>query len=588
MITEWASTIFKDESWLGWFGQTHLALILLIVIILWIRRPVARHFGASAAYALWALPVLRFLLPNLPFRPYRPEALMQENRRITSPGDAVLSDIHSPYQLWVDNVQPVTVHWDLAHLCIYIWGGGAVLWLIYQTLAYVNYRQRVIARSRIVGSDIHQMAEHIAARMQACSDRSWLETIGLKKYFRKTPIMPQIILSQDATGPLVVGLLRPIIILPHDFQTRFSLDQQCLALTHEMAHIKRRDLWAILAFTLFQAVNWLNPLVHMARHAFRSDLEAACDQYVLHLYKSKTDIVQNYARTLVRAVRLSEPSERTRLAYKGPITAAMPLSLTIHHPLKERLLLMKKPDNLPGRTGHLFLCGVLALLLLITAPITRAEAPGESDDRLAGAADKSMRDHDKKIVTYIVDNNDGQEHRHYELEEENGVVSAWRIDGDGSRTRINPDELMEMRLMDKEGHRLRDIAKQRRDEIHRSRPHDSKSHKVVIKKTMKMDDDADKENARIFIHKMDHKNLGKAYGFAFADMDDAMDINIDIDIDMDHGDQAAIINGTMASVALDMIDNMDEKSLSRSTQRKLQNARDALKALEAALEAESQ
>ena len=37
----------------------------LIVAVLALRRPVSRHFGARAAYALWALPFLRLILPPI-------------------------------------------------------------------------------------------------------------------------------------------------------------------------------------------------------------------------------------------------------------------------------------------------------------------------------------------------------------------------------------------------------------------------------------------------------------------------------------------------------------------------------------------
>ncbi len=37
----------------------------LIALVLVLRRPVARHFGPRAAYALWALPALRLAMPPL-------------------------------------------------------------------------------------------------------------------------------------------------------------------------------------------------------------------------------------------------------------------------------------------------------------------------------------------------------------------------------------------------------------------------------------------------------------------------------------------------------------------------------------------
>lgn len=39
---------------------------LLTLLVLAIRRPVARHFGAGIAYALWLLPLARLVMPPLP------------------------------------------------------------------------------------------------------------------------------------------------------------------------------------------------------------------------------------------------------------------------------------------------------------------------------------------------------------------------------------------------------------------------------------------------------------------------------------------------------------------------------------------
>ncbi|MEG8053881.1 M56 family metallopeptidase [Sphingomonas aerolata] len=43
-----------------------MASTLLMLVVLLVRAPVRRAFGAQVAYALWALPVLRLVLPSMP------------------------------------------------------------------------------------------------------------------------------------------------------------------------------------------------------------------------------------------------------------------------------------------------------------------------------------------------------------------------------------------------------------------------------------------------------------------------------------------------------------------------------------------
>ena len=49
------------------WGDTMVATALLVLAVLLIRKPFARHFGPHLTYALWLVPALRLILPPLPF-----------------------------------------------------------------------------------------------------------------------------------------------------------------------------------------------------------------------------------------------------------------------------------------------------------------------------------------------------------------------------------------------------------------------------------------------------------------------------------------------------------------------------------------
>lgn len=48
-----------------WMMETLVWTAVLIAFVLLVRRPVSRSFGPQIAYALWALPALRLVLPPL-------------------------------------------------------------------------------------------------------------------------------------------------------------------------------------------------------------------------------------------------------------------------------------------------------------------------------------------------------------------------------------------------------------------------------------------------------------------------------------------------------------------------------------------
>ncbi len=83
--------------------------------------------------------------------------------------------------------------------------------------------------------------------------------------------------SEAVLSPFVLGLVHPRIYLP------FYLDQDTMehVVSHERAHIQRRDhWWKLLAFVLL-SVYWFNPLLWLAYLLLCRDIELACDEKVV-------------------------------------------------------------------------------------------------------------------------------------------------------------------------------------------------------------------------------------------------------------------------------------------------------------------
>jgi len=62
------------DAILNWAANTGLSVSILIVLVLLVRKPVTKFAGAGAAYALWLLPLIRFVMPALPVLPTSPPA----------------------------------------------------------------------------------------------------------------------------------------------------------------------------------------------------------------------------------------------------------------------------------------------------------------------------------------------------------------------------------------------------------------------------------------------------------------------------------------------------------------------------------
>jgi len=131
--------------------------------------------------------------------------------------------------------------------------------------------------------------------------------------------------------PGVFGALRPRLVLPLDFKSRFEVDDRRLILAHERVHARRCDpLWNLLAAALL-AAQWFNPLAWWAHAVFRRDQEISCDAAVL---RRRPRQASRYARLLARDAQSAAGS---------PVASHWPG----RHPAVERVAMLR--GHLLGR-----------------------------------------------------------------------------------------------------------------------------------------------------------------------------------------------------------------------------------------------
>lgn len=100
--------------------------------------------------------------------------------------------------------------------------------------------------------------------------------------------------SSEAKTPCLFGLFRPSIYLPDTV-----IDEKAMSyiLAHEQTHRRHLDhIWA-LARCICLALHWYNPLVWIAIKVSRTDSELACDEGTLA--KLGDDCRESYGRTLI-------------------------------------------------------------------------------------------------------------------------------------------------------------------------------------------------------------------------------------------------------------------------------------------------
>lgn len=88
----------------------------------------------------------------------------------------------------------------------------------------------------------------------------------------------RVLRSALAGAPVVVGWLKPVVLLPAGALTGLTPEQLEAVLAHELAHVRRHDYAVNLAQTAIETVLFYHPAVHWVSARTRAEREVCCDE----------------------------------------------------------------------------------------------------------------------------------------------------------------------------------------------------------------------------------------------------------------------------------------------------------------------
>ncbi|MGB3840545.1 MAG: M56 family metallopeptidase, partial [Rhodanobacter sp.] len=167
---------------------------------------------------------------------------------------------------------------------------------------------------------------------------------------------PALRASAAIASPQVLGWRRPTILLPTG--QALSEGDASLALIHELAHVRRGDLWLGWIPAMAQRLFFFHPLVAWAMREYALAREAACDAQVL----AQPDIEpQRYGRLLLR------------LGVAHPLRAGLAGASPSFGNLKRRLTMLQHTPMLPRqRMQGWLLVAVIAIAGVLPYRVTAA------------------------------------------------------------------------------------------------------------------------------------------------------------------------------------------------------------------------
>ncbi|WP_424682282.1 M56 family metallopeptidase [Frateuria sp. YIM B11624] len=226
------------------------------------------------------------------------------------------------------------------HALLALWLAGVLL-----QLARLARHARRAARAR-------RDARPAPAQWQAAC-RMQARRLGLRH-------APRLAFSHAVGSPQVLGAWRPLVLFPAE--ARLSDEETAMALAHELAHLRRGDLWLGWVPALAQKLFFFHPLVVWAMREYALSREAACDAQALACTGGEP---QAYGRLLLR------------LGVAAPLPSGLAGASPTFHNLKRRLTMLQHIEATPRRSrGWLLLVAIAAAGVLpyrVTAG--KAEAP---------------------------------------------------------------------------------------------------------------------------------------------------------------------------------------------------------------------
>jgi bla regulator protein BlaR1 len=224
------------------------------------------------------------------------------------------------------------IPWTAIVVGVWALGLGASL---LRTLRSWRRTRAVVARSLPGGEGLHALVRELSGRMAV----------------RRTA---DVRVSAEVETPLIVGGRRPVILVPAQGFAALSPDQQRMALCHELAHLKRGDVWLGCVPAAAERCFFFHPLARLAAREYAFWREAACDDAVLTTLGASP---QSYGRMLL-ALGVSR-----RTATFSAAGAAWSFGN-----LKRRLTMLDRTSP-PSRRGRLLAAGAVAVAMLAIVPI---------------------------------------------------------------------------------------------------------------------------------------------------------------------------------------------------------------------------
>ncbi len=154
--------------------------------------------------------------------------------------------------------------------------------------------------------------QRLRAACRPVTDSRLLEIVTRQARRLGFRLIPALTCCHRVAVPMVIGVIRPVIVLPVAMIAGIPPEQFSAVLTHELAHLRRFDHLLILVQRILEAVVFFHPAVWYLTRRVQRERENCCDDLVLASGVDRLDFAQSLLR--IAEFRLATASPRQTLA----------------------------------------------------------------------------------------------------------------------------------------------------------------------------------------------------------------------------------------------------------------------------------
>lgn len=297
---------------LGWtllhlcWQASLIALLLACILYLLAGRPPQARYIASCVAMLLVLGVFAVTFHRIAISALSDGQNVVANTTIEVSGSAA----HDAALFPLEQFQQVLER-AIPYL-LPLWGSGVLLFLLRLNVGLLVARRMALSASLAVARDQGELFQSVVRRL------------GVSRPVR-------LLRSASVQVPVVIGWLRPVVLLPLNSLAGLSTTQIEAIFAHEIAHIRRHDYLVGVLQSIVEALLFYHPAVWWISRQIRKERELCCDDAAVQVTGSAVTYAQ--ALYLLAERRLTAPAV-TLSTHGGFLTMRIKRLLHRHDPVQ--------------------------------------------------------------------------------------------------------------------------------------------------------------------------------------------------------------------------------------------------------------